>query len=68
MKKDSKSHSFERLQSTGTCFDSYYSLCLKIIDKANSKLDLNIKEALHMNWKKANLNAQQNHLALTLPL
>ena len=43
-------------------------LCFKIIDKANSKFDLKIKEALHINWGKPNLNAQQNHLALTLSL
>ena len=30
--------------------------------------DLKIKEALHINWRKPNLNAQQNHLALTLSL
>ena len=36
------------------------------IDKANSKFDLKMKEASHINWKKSNLNAQQNHLALTL--
>ena len=41
-------------------------LCFKIIDKANSKFDLKIKEALHINWRKPNLNAQQNHLVLTL--
>ena len=40
----------------------------KIIDKANSKFDLKVKEALHINWRKPNLNAQQNHLALTLSL
>ena len=28
-----------------------------IIDKANSKFDLKIKEALHINWRKPNLNA-----------
>ena len=43
-------------------------LCFKIIDKANSKFDLKIKETLHINWRKPNLNAQQNHLALTLSL
>ena len=48
--------------------DSYHSLCFKIIDKANSKFDLKIKEALHINWRKPNLNTQQNHLALTLLL
>ena len=40
-------------------------LSFKIIDKTNSKLDLKIKEALHINWAKPNLNTQQNHLALT---
>ena len=38
----------------------------KIIDKVNSKFDLRIKEALDINWRKANLTAQQNHLFLTL--
>ena len=60
-KKDSKSHSFKHLHSSETCFDSYNSLCSKIIDKTNSKFDLKIKEALHFNWRKPNLNAQQYH-------
>ena len=59
---------FKYLHSPVTCFDSYYPLCFKIIDKANSKLHLKIKEALHINWRKPNLNTQQNHLALTLSL
>ena len=46
IKKDSKSHT---LYSFETCFDSYNSLCFKIIDTANSKFDLKIKEALHIN-------------------
>ena len=68
IKKDNKSHIFKHLHSTATCFDSYNSLCFKIIDKANSKFDLKIKEALYINWRKPNLNAQQNHLAVTLSL
>ena len=68
IKMDSKSHIFKYLHPTATCFDSYNSLCLKIIDKGNSKFDLKIKEALEINWRKSNLNAQQNHLALTLLL
>ena len=59
---------FKHLHFTATCFDSYNPLCFKIIDKANSKFDLKIKEALHINWRKPNLNVQQNHLALTLSL
>ena len=65
IKKDNKSHIFKHLYSTATCFDSYNSLCFKIIDKANSKFDLKIKEALHINWRTCTTNAQQNHLALT---
>ena len=68
IKKDSKSHYFKPLHSMATCFDSYYSLCFKIIDKANSKINLKIKEVLHIKWRKPNVNAQQNHLALTLSL
>ena len=68
VKKDNKSHIFKHLHSSETCFDSYNSLCFKIIDKANSQYDLKIKEALHINWRKPNSNAQQNHLALTLSL
>ena len=65
---DNKSHVFKHLHSTTTCFDLYNSLCFKITDKANSKFDLKIKEALHINRRKPNLNAQQNHLALILSL
>ena len=65
IKKDNKSHIFKHLDSFVTCFDSYNSLYFKIIDHANSKFDLKIKEALHINWRKPNLNAQQNHLGLT---
>ena len=66
MKKDNKSYIFKHLPSTTTCFDSYNSLSLKIIYKANPKFDLKIKEALHINWRKPNLKAQQNYLAVTL--
>ena len=68
IKKDNKSHVFKHLRSTAACFDSYNPLCFKIIDKANSEFDLKIKEALDINRKKPNLNAQQNHLALTISL
>ena len=68
IKKDNKSHIFKHLHSATTCLDSYNSLCFKVIDKANSKFDLKNKEALHIKGRKANLNAQQNHLAFTLLL
>ena len=68
IKKENKSHISKHLHSAATYFGSYNSLCFKVIDKANCKFDLKIKDALHINWKEPNLNAQQNHLALTLSL
>ena len=68
IKKDNKSHIFKHLQFSTTCFDSCNSLSFKIIDKVNSKFNLKIKEAFRINWTKPNLNAQQNHLALTFSL
>ena len=56
IKKHYKSHSFTDLHSTTTCFGSFNSLSFKIIDKANNKFDLKITEALHINWRKPNLN------------
>ena len=63
-----KSHIFKHLHSTATCFNSYNSLFFKIFDKANSKFDLKIKESLDVHRRKPDLNAQQNHLSLTLSL
>ena len=68
IKKDNKSHIFKHLHFFKTCFESYNSLCFKIINKVNFKFNLKIKEALHINWRKPNLDAQQNHLALTFSL
>ena len=65
IKKDNKFHIWKHLHSTATCFDF---VCFKIIDKTNSKLDLKIKETLHMNGRKPNLNAQPNQLVFTLSL
>ena len=67
-KKDNKSHIFKHLHSTTACFHLYNSVSFKAIGKANLKLDLEIKETLHIKWIKPHLNAQQNHLALTLSL
>ena len=65
---DKKSYIFKHLHSTTACFDSYNSLYFKIIDKANYKFNLKIKEAVHINWIKRNLKVEQNDLALTLSL
>ena len=53
-----KCHIFKHPHSNATCFKLYDSLSLKIIVKVSSKLDLKIKEVLHINWRKLTLNAQ----------
>ena len=55
VKKDNKSYFFKHLHTSATCFDSYNSLSVKTIDKANSKFDLKSKKALHINQIKPNL-------------
>ena len=68
VKKNNKSHIFKHLHSTTTLFDSDNSLSFKIVVKANSKFNVEIKEVLHINWRKPNLKPQQNHLTVTLSL
>ena len=67
IKKDNKSHIFKHYTPPQHAL-THNSLYFKMIDKANSKFDSKIKEALHINWKKPNLNARQNCLAFTLSL
>ena len=45
-----------------------HTILFVLTEKANFKFDLNIKEALHSNLRKPNLNAQKNHFLLTLSL
>ena len=67
-KKKNKSHISKYLHCNAKWLDSYNSLCFEIVDQANSKIYLKIKQALDINWGKPNLDVQQNHLALTLLL
>ena len=57
IKKDNKSHIFKNLLQHAL---THIILCLEIIDKTNNKFDLKPR--------KPNLNAQQNHIALTFSL
>ena len=61
IKNDNKSHIFKHLHSTTACFDSHNYLCFKIIDKANSKFDLKMKEALHKPNFKCTTKSLSSH-------
>ena len=42
--------------------------CLEILDSSPTKFQLKLKEAMHINWEKPNLNQQVHHVNLTLTL
>ena len=65
IKKDNKCHIFKHLHSTATCFDSYNSLCFKIIDIANSKFYIKIKEVYILTGK--NLTSMHNKIISLSP-
>ena len=64
IKKDNKSHIFKHLHLTATCFDSYNSLCFKIIGKANSKLDLIFDILYCLNYTSLLLHLFTAHLII----
>ena len=40
----------------------------KILDKANTDYQLQLKEAMHIHWTKPTINKQINHINITLHL
>ena len=68
IKTDKNSHVYKHLHSNENCFLSFKKECFSILDSANSIFDLKIKEALHINWEKPDLNAQIKHFSLSLLL
>ena len=48
---DKSSHVYKHLQSCGACRDPCATECLAILDSTASKLQIKIKEALHIKWE-----------------
>ena len=42
--------------------------CFEVIDRASSYFRLQIKEAMHINWKKPELNKQVKHVGITISI
>ena len=63
---DRNSHIYRHLHQNINCYNNFSKQSFKIIDTAKNKFDLKIKEAIHINFDRPNLNAQVNHHALTL--
>ena len=43
-------------ESSERCRQSCSADCFEILDSAPSKFQLKLKEAMHINWEKSNLN------------
>ena len=68
LSSDKSSHIFKHLQSSERCRQSCSADCFEILDSAPTKFQLKLKEAMHINWEKPNLNQQVHHVNLTLTL
>ena len=66
--KDKKSRISLHLQENSQCQEKVNSDCFEIIDRASSYFRLQIKGAMHINWKKPELNKQVKHVGITIPI
>ena len=68
LNRDRTSHIFEHLQQSVACRNSCSAECFEVIDRATTKFQVKIKEALHISWEQPALNKQLYHVNLTLSL
>ena len=68
LSSDKSSHIFKHLLSSERCRQSCSADCFEILDSAPTKFQLKLKEAMHINWEKPNLNQQVHHVNLRLTL
>ena len=67
LKKDKKSHILKHLESSIECKEEASENSFKVIDRANSELDLKMKEAMWIQWISPELNVQKlNSTSLTI--
>ena len=63
--KDKKSHIYQHLMSSKDCLDKCSKYCFSVLDTANTKHQLRIKESLYITWLKLILNKQQQYQYIT---
>ena len=68
LSSDKSSHIFKHLLRSECCRHSCSTDCFVILDSATTKFQFKLKEAMHINWEKPNLNQQVHHVNLTLTL
>ena len=63
--KDKKSHIYQHLMSSKDCLDKCSKYCFSVLDTANTKHQLRIKESLYITWLKLILNKQKQYQYIT---
>ena len=62
------SNIFSHINSNMECRNACDINSFKIIDRANTKFTLKVKEALNIQWLNPSLNKQKTHLAVTISI
>ena len=63
---DRNSHVYQHLQQSQACRCLANKNCFSIVDYAPNRLQLMLKEAMHIKWENPTLNKQLKHADLTL--
>ena len=65
---DKNSHILKHINSNENCKMACNESSFKIIDKANTDYQLQLKEAMHIQWIGPSINKQFNHVNISLHL
>ena len=60
------SHIKKHIEGSKKCKDVCNEDCFEIIDTAHSQFALKLKEAMHIEWEKPNLNIQQKTVQVSI--
>ena len=66
LRTDKKSYVNKHINSNNNCKQLNNEDSFKIIDRANTKYTLKLKQSMYINWMKPTINAQKNHVNLAL--
>ena len=64
--KARNSNIFKHLKGSVVCKEACNDSCFKVLDSANTSFKLKIKEALHIQWERPDLNKQIQHYNFSL--
>ena len=66
LETDKKSQIFTHLVNTEACEALSTEKCLEIIESVSTPFRLELKEAMHITWKKSSLNKQEKNVSISI--